>query len=87
MSELGHELKCQLGGMMSALPQGADVSPNPVEVGFGPRLCENEAVAAQWKVGAGAGFYFGVRDLRANQALIASIRDRGPSMAITRFRL
>jgi hypothetical protein len=42
-------------------------------------------VAAQWKVGAGAGFYFGVRDLRANQALIASIRDRGPSMAITRF--
>src|ERR1700683_2555845 len=28
------------------------------EVRFGSRLCENAAVAAQWKVGAGAGFYF-----------------------------
>jgi hypothetical protein len=45
------------------------------EVRFGSRLCENAAVAARRKVGAGAGFYFGVRDLRTNQARIASIRD------------
>ena len=40
-----------------------------------PRLCENAAAATRRKVGAGAGFYFGVRDLRTNQARIASIRD------------
>ena len=58
-----------------------------VYVRYGSRLCENAAVAAQRKVGAGAGLCFGVRDRRTIQARIASINDCGPSMASTRFRL
>ena len=60
---------------------------NTQNVRFGSRLCENAAVAAQWKVGAGAGFRFGVRDRWTSQARIASISDCGQSKATTRFRL
>jgi hypothetical protein len=66
---------------------GQRANPHDCSVRKRTRLCENAAVAAQRKVGAGAGFCFGVRDRRTVQARITSISDCGLSMATTRFRL